>query len=70
VVVIANEADGKVGLLVAVSKDLTSKVQAGAVVREIAPIVGGGGGGRPDSPKPAAGSVADRRGAGGRAERC
>ena len=48
VVVIANEADGKVGLLVAVSKDLTSKVQAGAVVREIAPIVGGGGGGRPD----------------------
>ncbi len=48
VVVIANETDGKVALLVSVSKDLTSKVQAGAVVREIAPIVGGGGGGRPD----------------------
>jgi len=48
VVVLANDADGKVGLLVAVAKDLTAKVQAGAVVREIAPIVGGGGGGRPD----------------------
>ena len=48
VVVIANETDGKVALLVSVSKDLTAKVQAGAVVREIAPIVGGGGGGRPD----------------------
>ena len=28
--------------------DLTQRVKAGQVVKEIAPIVGGGGGGRPD----------------------
>ena len=48
VVVLASEADGKVSLVVSVSKDLTGKVQAGQVVKQIAPIVGGGGGGRPD----------------------
>jgi alanyl-tRNA synthetase len=34
--------------VVSVTKDLTSRVQAGRIVRELAPIVGGGGGGRPD----------------------
>jgi alanyl-tRNA synthetase len=48
VVVIASENDGKVALVVAVTKDLTSRVQAGRLVKELAPIVGGGGGGRPD----------------------
>ena len=48
VVVLAAEADGKVSLVVSVSKDLTGRVQAGQVVKQIAPIVGGGGGGRPD----------------------
>ena len=48
VVVLASEADGKVSLVVSVSKDLIGKVQAGQVVKQIAPIVGGGGGGRPD----------------------
>ncbi len=48
VVVLASEADGKVSLVVSVTKDLTGKVQAGQVVKQIAPIVGGGGGGRPD----------------------
>ena len=33
---------------VSVTKDLTSRVQAGRIVQEIAPLVGGGGGGRPD----------------------
>jgi alanyl-tRNA synthetase len=33
---------------VAVTKDLTSRLQAGRLVKELAPIVGGGGGGRPD----------------------
>ncbi len=32
----------------AVTKDLTNRIQAGRIVKEIAPIVGGGGGGRPD----------------------
>src|SRR3954464_1150216 len=48
VVVLASENDGKVGLIVSVTKDLTSKVQAGRIVKELAPIVGDGGGGRPD----------------------
>jgi len=48
IVVIASETDGKVALVVSVTKDLTSRIQAGRIVKEIAPIVGGGGGGRPD----------------------
>ena len=48
VVVLASESDGKVTVVVSVTKDLTARVQAGKLVRELAPIVGGGGGGRPD----------------------
>jgi len=48
VVVLASASDGKVTVVVSVSKDLTGRVQAGKIVRELAPIVGGGGGGRPD----------------------
>jgi alanyl-tRNA synthetase len=48
VVVLASQSDGKVQIVVAVTPDLTSRVKAGQVVKEIAPIVGGGGGGRPD----------------------
>jgi alanyl-tRNA synthetase len=48
VVVLAAENDGKVSLLVAVTKDLTGILKAGQLVKELAPIVGGGGGGRPD----------------------
>lgn len=48
VVVVGRSEDGKVGLIVRVSNDLTGKVRAGDVIREIAPIVGGRGGGKPD----------------------
>ncbi len=48
VVVIASESDGKVQIVVAVTPDLTGRVKAGQIVKEIAPIVGGAGGGRPD----------------------
>jgi alanyl-tRNA synthetase len=48
VVVLASANDGKVQIIVAVTSDLTGRVKAGQVVKEIAPIVGGGGGGRPD----------------------
>jgi alanyl-tRNA synthetase len=48
VVVIASANDGKVQMVVAVTPDLTSKVKAGAMVKALAPLVGGGGGGRPD----------------------
>jgi alanyl-tRNA synthetase len=40
--------DGKVALIVGVTKDLTSRVQAGKVVAQLAQMVGGSGGGRPD----------------------
>ncbi len=48
VVLLVNDNGGKVGLIVSVSKDLTGRVHAGKVVKAVAPIVGGGGGGRPD----------------------
>jgi alanyl-tRNA synthetase len=48
VVVLAADHEGKVSLLVAVTKDLTDRVKAGHLVKELAPIVGGGGGGRAD----------------------
>jgi alanyl-tRNA synthetase len=42
------DAEGKVALIVGVTKDLTGKVQAGKVVGQIAKVVGGSGGGRAD----------------------
>jgi alanyl-tRNA synthetase len=48
VVVIASENGDKVALVVSVSKDLTDRIKAGALVKVLAPIVGGGGGGKPD----------------------
>ena len=48
IVVLASENEGRVSLVVSVTKDLTGRVQAGRLVKELAPIVGGGGGGRPD----------------------
>jgi alanyl-tRNA synthetase len=49
VVVLGSAAeDGKVALIVGVTKDLTGRVQAGKIVGLIAQRVGGSGGGRPD----------------------
>jgi alanyl-tRNA synthetase len=49
VVVLGSAAkDGKVALIVGVTKDLTARVQAGKIVGQIAQRVGGSGGGRPD----------------------
>jgi alanyl-tRNA synthetase len=48
VVVLASVNDGKVQIVVAVTSDLTARIKAGQIVKEIAPIVGGGGGGRAD----------------------
>jgi alanyl-tRNA synthetase len=49
VVVLAASNRGAVSLAAAVSSDFTSRVQAGNLVQQIAPIVGGKGGGRPDN---------------------
>jgi alanyl-tRNA synthetase len=48
VVVLGAAVDGKVSLIVGVTKDLTSRVQAGKIVGLLAAKVGGKGGGRPD----------------------
>jgi alanyl-tRNA synthetase len=48
VVVLASPGDGKVSIVVGVTPDLTKKAPAGQIVKQLAPIVGGGGGGRPD----------------------
>jgi alanyl-tRNA synthetase len=48
VVLGAASEDGKVALIVGVTKDLTGKVHAGKIVGALAGLVGGKGGGRPD----------------------
>ena len=48
VVVLASAGDEKVALLVTVTKDLNTRVHAGHMVKALAPIIGGKGGGRPD----------------------
>ncbi|MBN2358505.1 MAG: alanine--tRNA ligase, partial [Deltaproteobacteria bacterium] len=48
VVVLGTENNGKVNLLVAVTRDLEGKVHAGDLVKKLAATVGGSGGGRPD----------------------
>ncbi len=48
VAVLGAKANDKAHLLAVVTKDLTDRIKAGDIVKEIAPIVGGKGGGRPD----------------------
>ena len=48
VVILGRNTDGKVSLIVRTSSDLLKKVPAGQVIKELAPIVGGRGGGKPD----------------------
>jgi len=48
VVVLASAGEGAVSLVASVSKELTRRYHAGNIVKELAGIVGGGGGGRPD----------------------
>ncbi|MBZ5679532.1 MAG: alanine--tRNA ligase [Acidobacteriia bacterium] len=48
VVVLGSASNGNVSLIVGVTRDLTSRVQAGKVIGLVAQKVGGKGGGRPD----------------------
>jgi alanyl-tRNA synthetase len=48
VVVLGRRGEGKASIIVRTSKDLHGRVPAGQVIRELAPIIGGRGGGKPD----------------------
>src|SRR5574337_453843 len=48
VIVLATSLDGRVGWVAAVTPDLTSRLHAGKLVKELAHITGGSGGGRAD----------------------
>jgi len=48
VICVGSVVDGKVNLVAAVTKDLTKRFHAGQLIQEVARVVGGGGGGRPD----------------------
>jgi len=48
IIVLGTVSEGKVGLIVGVTKDLTDRFHAGNLVNHIASQVGGKGGGRPD----------------------
>jgi alanyl-tRNA synthetase len=48
VVLVAAHRDGKVQLVLTVAKALTSRIRAGDLIRPLAQLVGGSGGGRPD----------------------
>jgi alanyl-tRNA synthetase len=48
VVLLASEKKGRVTLALGVTADLTERFRAGDLVREVARVVGGKGGGRPD----------------------
>ncbi|MDO8723013.1 MAG: alanine--tRNA ligase [Syntrophales bacterium] len=48
IILLGSETDGKAMLLCIVTKDLTARYHAGRIIKELAPLVGGSGGGRPD----------------------
>ena len=48
IVVLGSAAGAKAMLIALVSKDLTKRFPAGEIIKAIAPVVGGKGGGRPD----------------------
>ncbi|MBE9529066.1 MAG: alanine--tRNA ligase [Proteobacteria bacterium] len=48
VILLGSAKAGKAFLLAAVTKDLTDKLRAGDIIKRIAPIVGGRGGGKPE----------------------
>ncbi len=59
IAVLGGDLKGKVSLLAIVSKDLTKQYQAGNIIKEVAAIVGGSGGGRPDMAQ-AGGTMVDK----------
>jgi alanyl-tRNA synthetase len=48
IIALGSETGGKAALLVAVTSDLTGRYRAGELVKALAPIIGGSGGGKPE----------------------
>lgn len=48
IIVLASNVDGKVSIIATVPKTHTDQIKAGDIIKNMAPIVGGKGGGRPD----------------------
>ncbi len=48
IIFLGSKASEKALLLCIVTKDLAKKYHAGSIIKELAPLVGGSGGGRPD----------------------
>ncbi|MCI2947689.1 alanine--tRNA ligase [Staphylococcus caledonicus] len=48
IIILASDVGGKVSLIASVPKTLTEHIKAGDIIKNMAPIVGGKGGGRPD----------------------
>ena len=48
IILLGSKAADKATLLCMVTKDLTDRYHAGNIIKEIAPLIGGSGGGRPD----------------------
>ena len=48
VVILATAQDGKVALVAMVTRDISKRISAGQLIKLIAPIVGGAGGGKPE----------------------
>ncbi|PTF02987.1 alanine--tRNA ligase [Staphylococcus devriesei] len=48
IIILASDVSGKVSLIASVPKTLTEHLKAGDIIKNMAPIVGGKGGGRPD----------------------
>ncbi|MEI6207797.1 MAG: alanine--tRNA ligase [Desulfuromonadales bacterium] len=48
VIVLGAVIEGKANLLVAVTKELSAKIKAGDIIKQLAPVIGGSGGGKPE----------------------
>lgn len=48
VILLASDCNGKAHVICSIHSSLTKKIQAGNVIKQIAPVLGGGGGGKPD----------------------
>jgi alanyl-tRNA synthetase len=48
IILLAADSDGKAMLICLVTKDLTDRFKAGAIIGRLSPLLGGKGGGRPD----------------------